>query len=393
MLRIEFNSFDKELGKISLTIKTYENGNLIKNDNVYFRLDKEIFISDNNIAIALSTFCRRGYDEIYFDLNLTKDIVNLIASFSNANVIAKNILSEEPKQDSESSGKIGLNFSGGFDSLAAKIILGEYAELISVSFFESEYNFFKKFKPHTLETNFRQLGYADNDWTFMGVGSILFSDYLNLKYHLFGTVLEAFHMHAYKDFASRQKFIEEPFNLAGLTDIKLIQGLTEIGTALVVCNVEPYLINDSIISLAPQGTEKRYRKQLIVQSLIKKFNLNIYLEQTVPPIESERRNWGEYFAVDFLALYILKYMGYEEVSKIVNNVPSDVIEFVKNHSLTFYERFNTNFLNNIPSEFKSEILKNLATAKILPYTQEDFEELYEVMVYLSNYHNYLKEIL
>ena len=329
---------------------------------------------------------------------MTQNIVNNLEKFTNAKINTKQIIDDEQNnlanyKKENSSNKIILNFSGGFDSLAAKILLGDYAELVSISFFDIEYDFFKKFKPHILKTNFRQLGYAENDWTFMGVGSILFSDYLNSKFHLFGTVFEAFHMHATQEFSSQKKFIEEPFNFIGITDLKLIQGLTEIGTALVLCNTYPHLVNDSLTSLSQPKTEKRYRKQIITDILQKKFDLNIYLEPTEPPMKENRLNWGKYFSVDFLSLYMIKYAGIEETSKILKNIPEEAIEFSKNHELTFYERFDTNFLNNIPNEFKTEITKNLANAKILPYDQNDFKELHDVNVFLSKFYPFLKDII
>ena len=267
-------------------------------------------------------------------------------------------------------------------------------ELVSISFFDIEYNFFKKFKPHILETNFRKLGYADNVWTFMGVGSLLYSESLNLRYHTFGTVFESYHLHATQEYSSQEIFIEPPFNFAGINDIKFIQGLTEIGTALVLCNTQPYLINDSIVSLSPPKTEKRYRKHLIINILKEKFNLkNIYLEHSDPPEKENRLEWGNYFVVDLLSLYILKYGGIEETSKIINNIPQDAVDFVNTKSLDFYERYNTNFINNLPEKYKSQILKNLAKAKIYPYDQNDFNELYDVMEFLSKYYPFLKSIL
>lgn len=396
MLKIVFDSIDKKLGNITLKIKTYSDDVLIKDDDIYFKFEEPVSVSDSQLAIALSTFCRKGYDEIYFDLSLTNEIVNKLEKFTNAKINTKQLIENNSNlsnyKNQNNSNKILLNFSGGFDSLAAKILLGDYAELVSILFFDIEYEFFKKFKPHILKTNFRQLGYAENDWTFMGVGSILLSEYFNSKFHLFGTVFEAYHMHAAQEYSSQKKFIEEPFNFIGITDIKLIQGLTEIGTALILCNTSPYLVNDSIKSLSQPKTEKRYRKQIITNILQKKFDLNIYLEPTEPPIEENKLNWGSYYAVDFLALYMVKYAGIEETSKILKNIPEEVIEFSKNHELTFYERFDTNFLNNIPNEYKTEITKNLANAKILPYTQKDFKELNDVMVFLSKFYPFLNYI-
>lgn len=392
MLKIFFDTFEKTPLKITFNIKTYDNEVLLKNDDIYFKFDEPIEVNDSILAIALSTFCGDKFDQIYFDLVIHERLIGQISEYTKAKVFAKGTNDVEFISDNRD--KIALNFSGGFDSLSAKILLEDMVELISISFFDIEYNFFKKFKPHILETNFRKLGYADNVWTFMGVGSLLYSESLNLRYHTFGTVFESYHLHATQEYSSQEIFIEPPFNFAGINDIKFIQGLTEIGTALVLCNTQPYLINDSIVSLSPPKTEKRYRKHLIINILKEKFNLkNIYLEHSDPPEKENRLEWGNYFVVDLLSLYILKYGGIEETSKIINNIPQDAVDFVNTKSLDFYERYNTNFINNLPEKYKSQILKNLAKAKIYPYDQNDFNELYDVMEFLSKYYPFLKSIL
>lgn len=395
MLKIVFENFNKNLGEILFNVKQYDENSILKNDVIYFKLSEDFVVNDNLLAIALSTFCGVKFDEIYFDLSVHKKIIEDISLFTNAIVKAKSVNTENfPCYDDSSNYHIALNFSGGFDSLAAKVLYGDLVDLVSISFFEIEHDFFKKFNPYILETNFRQLGYAENSWTFMGVGTILFSEYLNLKYHTFGTIFEAFHLHATKEFSSRGTFIEKPFIFAGIEDLKLIQGLTEIGTALVLCNTNPHLVNDSIASLSQPGTEKRYRKQLIIQILKDKFDLkDVYIELTEPPVEEKRLTWGNDYAIDFLSLYLLKHAGIGETSNIMMNIPNDAINFVENHSLEFYEKFNVNFLNNIPQEFTFKIMENLVNAKIFMYNQNDYDELFSVIKFLSNYHDFLEDIL
>ena len=386
-----FDSFSNNPGYIKCNVKTYEDNNLLKNDEIYFKLSEKILVNENLIAIVLSTFCGIQYDEIYFDLNINENVINDIASHTKAIVTVKNINNDDFINNRW---KIALNFSGGFDSLSAKFLLDDYVELVSidfkVDFLKNEANFLKKFSPYLIETNFRALGYDRNDWTFMGIGSILFSDFLNLKYHLFGTVFEADYIHSYYEFSSRNKFIEPPFDSAGLTDIKLIQGLTEIGTALILCNTQPYLVNDSLESLAQVGSEKRYRKQLIIKSIKNKFNLkDVHILPTSAP--KNKRKWGTNIVEDFLTLYFIKYCGIDELNIIVENIPNEVLDFVENNSFDFYDKFNQNFLNNIPINIKQYFLKNLATAKIDFYDEKDFTDLKIVMDFLSKWYPYVKK--
>lgn len=64
---------------------------------------------------------------------------------------------ESTDKEKERTGCI-LNFSGGFDSLAALYLMPEDTKLVAIDFggwFEREKEFFKQFHPYTLKTNFR----------------------------------------------------------------------------------------------------------------------------------------------------------------------------------------------------------------------------------------------
>lgn len=397
MQKIIFDSFLKVPGKITFHAKSYDGENFIKQDELFFEFSENISVNDNLIAIVICTFCKNLYGEIYFDLVLNKKTLENISEYTGANVSSKQINDDECYNKQKHN--ISLNFSGGFDSLAAKILLGNLVELVAINFtgegFKREYEFFKKFNPYTITTNFRQLGYSNerNDWTFMGVASILYSDYLNLDYQIFGTIFEASPYHGIKEYSSRENYVTPPFNYAGLSDLKIVQGLTEIGTALVLCNTQPHLINDSLISLSTPGSEKRYRKQFIIQILVKKFKFkNIFIELTEPPSQDKIRSWGSNFALDFLALYFLKNAGFDETSKTVKDIPEGVLTFVENHSLEFYEKYDTNFLNNVPIDIKSTFIKNLSESGIYPFNEQDFIELSEVMNLLGEFYPNIKKL-
>lgn len=393
MKKVIFDSFLKTPKRITFDVKSYEDNVLIKQDELFFEFSEEVSVNDNLIAIALCTCCRNKYDEIYFDLALHDKTIENIYEYTQAKVTSKIINNEEFINERNN---ISLNFSGGFDSLAAKILLGDIIDLVAINFtggYIREYNFFKNFKPYIVTTNIRQLGYSneENDWTFMGIGSILYSDFLNLNYQVFGTTLDSTPYNGIKEISLTKEFVSYPFNYAGIGDLKIIPCLTTIGTALVVCNTLPYLINDSLVSLSYPGSRKRYLKQSIIKILIKRYNLKyIYIESVEPPIEITP--WGNDFTVDFITLYVLKHLGFDETSKIVNNIPENVLNFVETHSLEFYEKYNTNFLNNVPEKIKLILIKNLTESKIYPFNENDFQEFNEVMKLLGEYYPIIKEL-
>ncbi|WP_186312227.1 hypothetical protein, partial [Staphylococcus epidermidis] len=67
-------------------------------------------------------------------------------------------------------------------------------KLVSLDFgggFAREREFYQQFKPASIATNFRAEGFAENSWSFMGIGTILLRDYLDLGTLSFGAILEA----------------------------------------------------------------------------------------------------------------------------------------------------------------------------------------------------------
>lgn len=390
-----FDNFKHTDNKIEFKAIEIEDENIIKEDDLFFEFDRKININNNSLAVALSTLCGKNYDKIHIDLELNEKIVKDIEKFTGAEVSVRE-LNDSP-YITKKKNKIIINFSGGMDSLAAYLILPKNStELVSVYFtgFEREENLFKKFKPYTVKTNFRELKHDRNAWQFMGVGSILFNELINARYQIFGTIMEAGIWYSFEEYATRTKFCSEPFSYVHIQDLKIIQGITEVGTALIICNLAPHLINDSLKSLSNPGTTKRYRKELIVKILLKKFNIdNVFVEYTDAPNEKRAHNWGDKFFNDFLTLYWIKNAEMEDVTKITKNIPQEVFDFVKVHKLEFYEKFNTNYLNNIPQIFRKEILNNLSEANMLTYNETDFRELNEVMRLLSNYHAGIKSRL
>lgn len=184
-----------------------------------------------------------------------------------------------------------LNFSGGFDSLAAVALLpSDKVKLISVDFggwFARETDFFKDFNPYILRTNFRQLKYDRKSWTFMGSGALLYAKAFNAAYHVFGTIFEATPSHLW-DVPPNSVFIETlPFSAVGLKDIRLMNGLTEVATAMIVTKFYPHLINASLKSLAAPTSEKRFRKQLLTEIVCERFGRNVDLTESPDPSEKE----------------------------------------------------------------------------------------------------------
>lgn len=248
--------------------------------------------------------------------------------------------------------------------------------------FEREKAFFKEFDPYIVTANFRQLKYDRNSWTFMGAGAVLLSDYLNAKYNVFGTILEAARSQIRVNPSGVDNLKTYPFSAAGMSDVRYSNGLTEIGTVMLMSHYYPNLLNKSLQSLAATNSEKRYRKQVLSQIVFRKYNYAIDID-LVPPPNIKKIAFGSNIATDFLALYELKHAGLDTVNHTITDIPEEAIHMAKNMDLTLYGHLHPAFLETIPPDYKRTYLDKLAAAGVVPYTARDFDELKIVAEFLD----------
>lgn len=60
-------------------------------------------------------------------------------------------------------------------------------------------------------------------------------------------------------------------------------------------------------------------------------------------------------------------------------------------SLNFFEKYNANFLNNLPESIQIDVMNNLTKLGILPYDEKDYRELRSVLEYLKDYYSHLED--
>ena len=220
---------------------------------------------------------------------------------------------------------------------------------------------------------------------FMGIGSILFRDYLQTKYLTFGHILEATSDNFHDDPKMRLNKSINPFTISETIDAPYVLGLTEVGTLKVLSHFNPNLLLDSLTSLASPGEEKLYRKQLLTTIANEKYKLR--LDENI--IEKPRKihfSFGESFAPDFLLFYIIKFAGLSSASLLVKDIPEEVLNLSKRLSLNFYEKINPKIVRFVPRELRCDYINNLVSAGIEPYSKDDWGEFFTIRNLLNNFH-------
>ncbi|MBU4536083.1 MAG: hypothetical protein KKF16_09775 [Euryarchaeota archaeon] len=353
---------------------------------IYFELTPAIKPRSDLIAIALSTLCGREYSNIHWDLNVSSSTVKAISKFTQAQVTTKN--SFENLIIRKKSNNITLNFSGGFDSLSAKCLMPSNTNLVSMDFggrFSGESEFFKKFKTCITKTNLVDFTLRKNSWSFMGIGSILFSDYLATSFQTFGGILESGPNNISDTTMSANNKSFPPFKAAGMESAMYVLGLTEVGTLQVLGHYASKLISPSLDSLASPGEAKRYRKQVLASIVSGKMEKDFGLNMIDPPSKSPFK-FGQNFVEDFLSFYIIKNAGIEIASHNISDIPEEVLKLSDSLSLEFYEKLNPKYYSNFPKPLLSGLMSKLTAAKIHQYSQKDWEEFFQVREILSQYY-------
>ena len=381
-------NFNIEKGHIDFKCYIFDSEKEVEYD-IFFDLDDEVIPSNDAIACAISTLAGTTFTDLEINLPISVEMRANIAAFTKASIIAP---VNSDAYFTREGRNIVLNFSGGFDSLAAFYLMPKNVKLVSMDFdgaFKRERNFFEKFHPYTLKTNFRQLKLDRNSWTFMGIGAILYAEYLSAGFNVFGTILEATKYHFLYKPTSAYNNQTPPFSFIGLKDIRYTNGLTEVGTVIVISHYAPELVNDSLRSLSNPKTEKRYRKETLLDIICKKFNRNIVFERTDAP--DSRIPFGQNISLDFLCFYIIKNAGISIAANTISDIPNEVLQLANKLELTFYERLNCEFIsgNTFPNnESKASFMQRILECGVLPYTENDYKEFREVINLLNYYHHF-----
>lgn len=355
-------------------------------ETVLFDFGEPTSLNEDNLAIALSTLCGNRMDHIHFGFSVNSRVLEAVAQWTLAEVTAEGSQANEIS-DRKGDGVV-LNFSGGLDSLAAKLLLPNGTELVSLDFggrFSRERAFFKRFNPRTVRTNLVNTTLRHNSWSFMGIGPLLLADELSAKYLAFGSIIEAGQLRLVGP--RKQNTTFPAFKLAGFENATPVAGVSEAGTVQMVIREEPDLLADSLRSLASPGEEKYYRK-IALASIVADLN---EIELDLPQLPTEQRvhyRFGQNFAVDLTALYF-EAMGYPAfAAKLVESIPDDVRRELRQEDFNFMLKADQNYYSAYPDHLKSTLVRGLTECGIEWYSDFDYECVEKIRTVLSTWYDF-----
>ena len=250
---------------------------------LWFRLPYAFTPAPDLIAAVYAGLCGEVFDEVQIDLPIGPRLSAAMEKMTGARVehAPSTDLSREPGTAQ------ALNFSGGFDSLAARLIMPE-AHLVSLDFggrFARERPVYSRFPTHIVETNLVDLGLnLHGTEAFMSSAGILLRDELDLAVLGSGDIQASSLPAAFTGpVPQRTTPVAE---VLGLGPASPVAGVSEAGTMLVCARRRPELLLDVLASVAHRGEVKYHRKRLLLEAVARRAGLDLALPD--PPCWGSR---------------------------------------------------------------------------------------------------------
>ncbi|MBG0739161.1 hypothetical protein IV500_07100 [Paeniglutamicibacter antarcticus] len=352
----------------------------------YFDLPPNVFPKNDAVAAAAALLIGRGAS-IEFDFPVSSDVLERVDMHCNREGLTGSkvqLLPSQSKSPTVLTNKFSLAFSGGFDSLTARDILPPDTPLVSLDFggrFARERPMFEIFGSNVICTNLVEIGLNRASWSFMAIGNLLLRDSLKADNISFGTVTEA----RPKYFRFAEQVQPGPSTMSELTGMPVfnpVLGLTEVATAQYALERFPHLIPKIFRSVANPGEEKSYRKSLLLRAAAYRTESALQLDAASPP--EIPIVWGTNTSLDFLAVYLIKFVGLEAVQMSYRDpIPEAILRLSEKLRLTFYAKANSNFYGNLPRGLQGRLYERLSAMGIGPYESRDFSEFAQIIAALG----------
>lgn len=352
--------------------------------DLYFEFSRSLPVSTTAVAVALSTLCGRAFDKVHFNFPVDERTVPTIRELTHSDI---ETYGSAPAMTGKRGGNL-LSFSGGFDSMAAKMLMPDDTNLVSMDFggrFSREREFFENFDTLRVSTNIVETPFRSNSWSFMGIGAILASDYFRSKYHTFGGILEAGPDNMRISPAAARPLSFPPLRAAGYVNAPYVLGLTEIGTLSVMLRREPEVVARSLLSVASPGEEKLYRKAVLADVVSESLGIPL-TRSDIPAPQTPHFQFGKNFALDLLTLYVISKTGDENARGLAKEIPSAAVALASSIDMKFMERANPTLFEHFPVALAPGLNRKLAENDIRWYSEKDWTEFQMVREFMKSYH-------
>lgn len=338
------------------------------------------------VATAFVLIAGRAYEHIHIDLAIGPQLHSELQKWSNSQIVARKGIDTRRSPGRE---KV-LNFSGGFDSMAA-LALEPNAHLVSLDFggrFSRERQFFAKFQPNIIETNLVDLKLNRYSWTFMGIGALLFRDELNISSYAFGSIMAGSATQLVNHPIDQQKQGLPPAQYFKMECANPVSGLSEIASMKIAALYRPDLLLEILKSVALPEEGKFLRKYQMLEAVLADLGMDYPLPSNLPN-RPRGIEWGESLATDLSALYVMTVLGIEHVLQVYpQGIPDEILNFASTSQMEFMNHINPHAYQGVSYKQLSSWYYKMIRYGITPFNREHWHQMTETVELLSySYHD------
>ena len=351
--------------------------------SVHFAVPPGFRVHNDSVAAALLTLVGKTCTTVSFNFPVSQHCADILSAYYGLAEIASIDPSLEPRQPGRF---LGLNFSGGLDSVAVWVVLrellGEEIKVIHADygpFYVREQRATSGYhKDVDCATDIRTQGF-DEQGRFLAAAPLLFADDADLGSVTHGNPYFHYpplHIESSVD-GTPPRFLEHDavFAAGGLAELHLIRGLMTWSTLTMLVASAPERVEAALYASARPGTVKHAIKALALRDTFERLGqpLPEALRRWTPPRQLPA--FGERLDVDTWALYFLRTRGRAFVDTFVRGLDRLDLSQLDELSYDFFFRYNSSLLQVIPEPLRRRFTSVLHSFDIYPYRERDWRDL------------------
>jgi hypothetical protein len=362
-------------------------------DHVSFSVPPDFHVHNDSVAAALLTLVGRTCTSAEFNFPISKHCADTLAAYYGLSDICPIDPSLEPRLPGRD---LGLNFSGGLDSVSVWVLLrelmGEEIKVIHADYGPAYAREQLATAGYRLAVNcatdLRARGY-DQRGRFLTAVPLLYADYADLGSLTHGNPYFHYpplHVESTVD-GLPPRFLahDAVVNAGGLHEVHLIRGLMTWSTLRMLVATAPERVEAALSASAAPGTVKHAIKSLALREIFEQ------LRQPLPPA---LREWipphtlplfGERLDVDTWALYFLRTKGRAFVNTFVLGLNRLDMARFEELSFDFLTKYNSSLLYLVPEPLRGNFTRVLHGLDIYPYDERDWRDLEGYRSFLLDY--------
>jgi hypothetical protein len=362
-------------------------------DDVSFSVPPDFHTHNDCVAAALITLVGKVCTSAEFNFPISQQCADMLAAYYGLADVGPIDPHLEPRRPG---GALGLNFSGGLDSVSVWVLLHELmGEDIKV--IHADYG--PAFAREQLATNgyrldvdcatdLRARGY-DQRGRFLTAVPLLFADYADLGSLTHGNPYFHYpplHVESTAD-GLPPRFLahDAVVNAGGLRELHLIRGLMTWSTLQLLVAMAPERVEAALRASAAPGTVKHAIKSLALREIFERLGqpLPPALREWVPP--QTLPLFGERLDVDTWALYFLRTKGRAFVNTFVLGLNRLDMARFEELSFEFLTKYNSSLVYLVPEPLRGAFTRVLHSFDIYPYSERDWRDLERYRAFLLDY--------